>query len=81
MGIRQPGVKRRQANLGAIANQQENKSEVEKRDVELWSGGLQQVPGHGGRPFAKGFLASKIDQDGAEECKRDADACEDEILP
>ena len=35
MGVRQPGVQRREADLGAVAEQQEDEGDVEQRRIEL----------------------------------------------
>ena len=81
MGIRQPGMKRRQPDLGAVADQQEDEGEVEQRRIEAARRLRAASPGHRRQALAQHRLRREIDQDGAEEGERDADAAEDEIFP
>ena len=82
MGVRQPGVQRRQADLGAVAEQQEHEGEVEqRRDRSAARPVTSTRPGHGVQALADHRPRRKIDEDGAEQRERDADAAQDEILP
>ena len=81
MRIRQPGVQRRQADLGAVSQQEEDEGGVEKRRIEARDPVHQQRPHHGVDTAAHHRLRREIDQDGAEQGERDADAGQDEVLP
>ena len=81
MGVGQPGVQRREAHFGAIAEQQEHEGDVEQRRVELGCLRHQHGPHHGIEAFADHRLCRHVDQDRAEQRQRDADAAEDEIFP
>ena len=81
MGIGQPGMQRRQPDLGAVADQQEDEGEVEDRRIHARGGRLQQAPGHRRHALAQRRLAGEVDQDGAEEGERYADAGQDEVFP
>ena len=82
MGVGQPGVQRRQADLGAIAQQQEDEGEIEQRRVELRRhASISTVQTMPCMPSPITGRAAMIDQDGAEQRQRDADAAEDEIFP
>ena len=81
MGVRQPGVQRRQADLGAIAQQQEDEGDVQQRRVEVARVGDQRGPDHRVHALADDRTRGEVDQDGAEQRQRDADAAEDEIFP
>ena len=81
MRVRQPGVHRRQADLGAIAEQQENEGDVEQGGIEVVRAGDQHGPDHGVQALADHGPRGEIDQDGAEQRERDADTAEDEVFP
>ncbi len=81
MGVGQPGMQRRQPDLGAVADQQEDESEVQQRRVELRRLRRQHRPRHRIEPLAHHRRRREIDEDRAEQGERDADAAEDEILP
>ena len=81
MRVGQPGVQRREADLGAVAEQQEHEGDVEQRGIELRRVRDQHGPHHGVEPFADHRPRRHVDQDGAEQRQRDADAAEDEIFP
>ena len=66
MRIGQPGVQWRQADLGAIAKEQEHECQVEQRRIELRDALDQHRPHHGLQPFAYHRLRRHIDQNGAE---------------
>ena len=79
--VRQPGVHRRQADLGAVAQQQEDEGDVEQRRIEVAGAGEQRGPDHRVHALAEHRAGGEIDQDGAEQRQRDADAAEDEVFP
>ena len=81
MRIRQPGMQRRQANLGAVAQHQEHEGDVQQLGAE--AAGLldQRRPHHGVLALAQHRARRHVDEDGAEQRQRDADAAEDEIFP
>ena len=81
VGIGQPRMQRREPHLGAVAEQQEHEGGIEQRRVE--TGGLrnQRGPHHRIRTLADDRLRRQIDQDGAEQRERDADAAKDEVFP
>ena len=81
MRVRQPGMERRQADLGAIADQQEHEGERKQFRIEFRRVLPHQVPRHRRQALAQHLLRGEIDQDGAEERERDADRAEDEVLP
>ena len=82
-GVRvgQPGVHRREADLGAIAEQQEDEGDVQQGRVEVVRAGDQNGPDHGVEALADHRARGEINQDGAEQRERDADAAEDEVFP
>ena len=81
VGIRQPGMQRRQPDLGAIADQQKDEGEIQDRRIHAASSSLQKAPGHRRHALAQSWLTREIDQDGAEEGKRYAHARQDEVFP
>ncbi len=81
MRVGQPGVQRRQADFGAVAEQQEHESDIEQGGIELRRFGHQHGPHHGVQTFADHRTRRHVDQDGAEQRQRDADAAENEIFP
>ena len=81
MGVGQPGVQRREADLGAVADQQEDEGERQQLGIELAGVLRHQIPGHRRQPLAQHLLGREIDEDGAEEGQRDADRTEDEVFP
>ena len=81
MCIGQPGVQRREANLGAVTKQKENEGEVEKRRVEGRNMLDQDGPDHAVLALADDGTRGHIDEDRAKQRKSDADAAQDEIFP
>ena len=81
MGVGQPGMQRRQADLGAVAEQQEDEGDIEKRRIESAGALDQDGPDHGVQALADHRPRRHVDQDGAEQRERDADAAENEIFP
>ena len=81
MGVRQPRVQRRQPDLGAVAEQEEDEGEIEQRRIERPGVGNQRRPCHGVDALTDSGSCRQIDEDGAEQSQRDADAAENEILP
>ena len=74
-------MQRRQPDLGAIAEQQEDEGDVEQGRVEVLRVLDQDRPDHGVLAFADDRTRRHVDQDGAEQRERNADAAEDEIFP
>ena len=66
MSVGQPGMQREEADLGAIAEQQEDEGEVEHCRLERSGTGDKVGPHHGVQPCAHHRLGSHIDEDGAE---------------
>ena len=83
LGVRvgQPGMQRREADLGAVAEQQKDEGDIEQRRVEGAGAADEHGPHHGVETFADDRPRRHVDQDGAEQSERDADAAENEILP
>ena len=81
MRIRQPGVQRRQSDLGAVAKQQEHEGDIEQRRIEGVRALDQDGPDHGVDTFADDRPRRHVNQNGAEQRERDADAAENEIFP
>ena len=81
MGVGQPGMQRREADLGAITEQQEYEGDIEQCGIELGRMRDQHAPHHGVEAFADHRPRRHIDEDGAEQRQRNADAAEDEIFP
>ena len=81
MGVWQPGMQRRQADLGAIAQEQEHEGGIEQARIKM--GGMRHKgrPSHTRKAFAHHRLGRHIDQDGTKQRKRNADAGENEIFP
>ena len=74
-------MQRRQPDLGAVAEQQKDEGEVEQRRIEVAGAGDQHGPHHGVEALADDRPRRHVDQDGAEQRERDADAAEDEVFP
>jgi hypothetical protein len=74
-------MERRQADLGAITQQQEHEGDVEQPRIELRCLGHQHGPDHGVETFSHYWPRRHVDEDGAEQSERDADAAEDEVFP
>ena len=81
VGIGQPGVQRREADLGAVAEHQEDEGDVEERRVEVGGALDQHRPHHGVEALADHRPRRHVDEDRAEQREGDADAAEDEIFP
>ena len=81
MGIRQPGVQGREPDLGAVAEQQEHEGDVEQRRIEGPRARDQHGPYHGVEPLSEHRARRHVDQDGAEQRERDADAAKNEVFP
>ena len=71
----------REPHLGAITQQQEHEGDVEQCRIELPGTRDQDGPDHGIRPLADHRPRRHVDQNGAEQRERDADAAENEIFP
>ena len=74
MGVRQPGMQRRQTDLGAIAEEQEDEGDIQQRRIEAGGVGDQRGPDHALQPLADHRPRRHIDKDGAEQGEGDADA-------
>ncbi len=81
MCVGQPRVHRRESDLGAIAEQQEDEGDVQQGRVEVVRSGDQNGPDHRVDALADHGTRGEIDQDGAEQRERYADAAEDEVFP
>ncbi len=81
MGVRQPRVQWRQSNLGTVTEQQEDEGDVEQGRIKLTGADDQLGPHHAVEPFADDRPGGDVDQNGAEQRQRDADAAENEVLP
>src|SRR5438128_3211989 len=81
MRIWQPGMQRREADLGAVAEKQEYERDVEKGRVEVCGVLDQQRPDHAVLAFAHDRAGRHVDQDRAEQGERNSDAAQDEIFP
>ncbi len=81
MRVGQPGVQRRQAHLGAVAEKQEDEGDVEQSGIEFRRMLDQNRPDHAVLAFADHRPRRHIDQDGAEQRQRNPDAAQDEIFP
>ncbi|GCC43064.1 hypothetical protein chiPu_0027181, partial [Chiloscyllium punctatum] len=79
--IRQPGVQRREANLGPVSEQQEDEGNVEQCRIECRGAADQHCPDHRVLTLADDRQRGHVDQDGTKQRERDADAAEDEIFP
>src|SRR4029077_6078454 len=78
---RQPCVQRCEADLGAVAEQQEHEGDVEQRRIEGARTLDQHGPDHRVEALADDRPRRHVDEDGAEQRERDADAAEDEVFP
>ena len=81
MGVGQPGVQRREADLGPVAEKQEYEGDIEQGRVELVGMFDQQRPHHAVLAFAHDRTRRHVDEDGAEQGKRNSDAAENEVFP
>ncbi len=81
MRVGQPGMQRREADLGPVAEKQEYESDIEKSRVEIPCMFDQKRPDHGVLAFAYDRTRRHVDQDRAEQGERYADTAQDEILP
>ena len=81
MRIGQPGMQRRQPDLGAVAEQQEDESKIEQRRIEAAGAAHEHRPFHGVEALADDRPRRHVDENGAEQSERDADAAENEIFP
>ena len=79
--VRQPGMQRREADFGAVAEKQEYEGNIEKGRVEIRRALDQQRPDHAVLAFAHHRTRRHVDQDGAEQGERNSDAAQDEIFP
>ena len=79
--IRQPVVQRHQADLRAVAHQQEDEGERHDRGLQLALDGVEVGPEKGVAFRAQHALRREIEKDGAEERLGDAHAAQDEVLP
>ena len=75
MRVGQPGMERRQPDLGAVADQQEDEGEVEQRRIERApTAPRSAVHAIASSAVAHHRLRREIDEDRAEQRQRDADA-------
>src|SRR5882724_4899598 len=74
-------MQRREPDLGAVAEQQEHEGDIEQRRIERRRVLDQRGPDHGVETFAHARARRHVDQDGAEQRERDADAAQDEVFP
>ena len=81
MCVRQPGVQRRQADLGSVTEQQKNEGDVEQRGIERTGVRHQNAPDHGVEPLADHRTGRHVDEDRAKQGERYTDAAENEIFP
>ena len=81
VSIRQPGMQWSKANLGAVAQQQKHEGNIKQRRIEAACVLYQHGPDHGIEPLAGDRARRHVDEDGAEQRQRNADAAEDEIFP
>ncbi len=81
MGVGQPGMQRRQPNLGPIAEKQEDESDVEKRGIEILRVLDQDRPDHAVLALAHHRARRHVDQDRAEQRERYSDTAENKIFP
>ena len=80
--IGQPVVQRREADLGAVTDEQKHERKAEHRGLELSLDAVQMRPQQRAHAFgAEDFLGREVQQDRAEQRLRDADAAEDEVFP
>src|SRR6266850_33513 len=81
MGVGQPGVQRHEADLRAVAEQQEHEREVEERGIEGGCPCHQHVPRHRVQSLADHRARREVHEDGAKQRERDADAAQQKVLP
>ena len=81
MGVRQPGMQRRETDLGAIAEEQEDEGDIQQTGIEAGGVGHQRGPDHAGQPLTDDRFRRHINKDGAEQGEGDADAGKDEVFP
>ena len=81
MGVGQPVVQRHQADLGAVADQQEDEGQRDDGGLELPLDRIEVGPQQAAAFGADHPLGRHVQQDRAEQRLRDADAAEDEVLP
>ena len=82
-GVRvgKPGMQRRKADLGAVAEQQKDEGEIEQGRIEVAGAVDEHGPHHGVEALADDRPRRHVDENGAEQRQRDADAAENEIFP
>ena len=83
LGVRigQPVVQRHEADLGAVADQQEHERDREHRRLELALHVVEPRPEERAAFRAEKLLRREIEKDRSEQRLRDAHAAQDEILP
>ncbi len=80
--VGKPVVQRCEPCFRAVADEQKDEGETQDGRLQLPLHAIQVRPQQRAHSFGtEGFLGGKIQEDGAEECLRDADAAKDEILP
>ena len=79
--VRQPVVQGDQANLGAIADQQEDEGDGQHRRFQAAGGLVQHRPGEGVVRIRDHTFGGEVQQHGAEQRLGNADAAENEIFP
>ena len=81
VSVGQPGVQRREADLGSVTEKQEDESDIEQGSVKLRRMLDQQRPDHAILAFTHDRSRRHIDEDGAEQGERNSDAAQNEIFP
>ncbi|OIQ72179.1 hypothetical protein GALL_462000 [mine drainage metagenome] len=82
MSIGQPAMQRHQADLGAVAHQQEHEGDADDTGFELAFHRVEVRPEQGAHPLGtEHALRGEIQQHRAEQRQGDAHAAEDEVLP
>ena len=81
MRVGQPVVHRHEADLGAVADEQESEREGDDARVELALHRIEMGPQQRRALAAADLLGRHVEQHGAEQRLRDADAAQDEVFP
>src|SRR6185437_9336134 len=82
MRIREPVVKRGEADLGSVADEEKHECEREHRRLELGFHRVEMSPEQRRHSLrAQYLLGSEVEENRSEERLGDADAAENEVLP
>ena len=81
VGVGEPRVERREAGLGAVADDDEPDRQAERSRVELVGDDDQTAPSQPCVDVDARVSGDEVHQHGAEQCGRDADRAEHEVLP